>query len=80
MADVQADIEAYEKVQKELEASHMGKWVLFHDLALVAVYDTFEDAAKDAVTRFGRGPFLIRQIGAPPVALPASVMYWMAHA
>ena len=25
--------------------------------------------------RFGRGPFLIREIGAPDVTLPASVVY-----
>jgi len=49
--------------------------VLFHDESFVAVYDFFEDAAEDAVRRFGRGPYLIRQVGAPPVTLPASVMY-----
>ena len=27
------------------------------------------------IRRFGRGPFLIRQLGAPPASLPASVLY-----
>jgi len=31
MANVKADIAAYEKMQAELEEEHMGKWVLFHD-------------------------------------------------
>jgi hypothetical protein len=31
------------------------------------------------VGKFGAGPYLIRQIGAPPVTLPASVMYHPAH-
>lgn len=80
MADVQNDIAAYAKMQQELEAKHMGKWVLFHDLSLIGVYESFEEAAKDAVARFGRGPYLIRQVGAASVTLPASVMYHTSHA
>jgi len=75
MAELDQEISAYEGMRSELEAHHMGKWVLIHDLALVGVYDAFETVAADAVRRFGRGPYLIRQIGAPPVTLPASVMY-----
>lgn len=75
MADVQAEIAAYEKMRPELEAKHMGKWVLLHDLQLVAIYDTFEAAAEAAVSQFGRDTYLIRQVGAPPIILPASVMY-----
>ena len=75
MAELDQEITAYNGMSAELEAHHMGKWVLVHDLALIAIYDTFESAAEDAVSRFGRGPYLIRQVGAPPVALPASVMY-----
>lgn len=75
MADVKSDIAAYAKMQEGLEVKHMGKWVLFHDEVFVAVYDSFEAAAEDAVRRFGRGPYLIRQVGARPVTLPASVMY-----
>jgi len=75
MADVKADIAAYEKMQAELEDKHMGKWVLFHNEIFVAVYDSFETAAEHAVDRFGRGPFLIRQVGVASISLPASVMY-----
>jgi hypothetical protein len=78
MADVKSDIAAYVKMQDELEAKYMGKWVLLRDEAFVAVYDSFEKAAEDAVLRFGRGPYLIRQVGAPPLTLPASVMYNLA--
>ncbi len=79
MADVENDIAAYEKIKAELESKHTGKWVLFHDLELIAVYDSFESVAEDAVKRFGRGPYLIRQVGAPPITLPASVMYVPQH-
>ena len=75
MAELDQEIAAYEGMSKELEARHMGKWVLVHDLKLIAVYESFESAAEAAVRRFGRGPYLIRQIGAPPITLPASVMY-----
>lgn len=75
MADVKNDIAAYSQMQAELEEKHMGKWVLFRDEKFIGVYESFEIAAQDAVRRFGRGPYLIRQVGAPPVTLPASVMY-----
>lgn len=79
MADVNDDIAAYERVREDLEAQHTGKWVVFHDRQLAGRYDSFEAAAEEAVRRFGRGPYLIRQIGAPPVTLPASIMYVPQH-
>jgi hypothetical protein len=75
MASLTKEISAYDGMRSELEAHHMGKWVLVHDFALIGVYDSFESVAEDAVRRFGRGPYLIRQVGAPPVTLPASLMY-----
>jgi len=79
MSDLKQDIATYERLRSELEAAHMGKWALVHEDHLVGVYDTFDLAAADAVKQFGRGPYLIRQIGSPPVSLPASVMYRPIH-
>ena len=73
--DIKTNIAAYEAMQQELEEKHMGKWVLFHSNELSGVYGTFESAAEDAVKRFGRGPYLIRQVGSQSVTLPASVMF-----
>ena len=70
-----AEIEAFKRLQEGLEADHMGKWVLLHDQQVIGFYESFEVAASEAVDRFGNGPFLIRQIGAEPITLPASVMY-----
>ena len=70
----------YSNMQQEIEEKHMGKWVLFRNGKLVAVYESFDEAAKDAVAKFGRGPYLIRQVGAPSVTLPASVMFSPIHA
>jgi len=75
MADLDQDIAAFDKMRKELEAHHKGKWVVFFDAKLVDAYDSFESAAENAVKRYGAGPYLIRQVGAAEVVLPASVMY-----
>lgn len=75
MADLSREIAAYGAMKSDLEASDLGRWVVVHDEKLVGKYDSFEDAAKDAVHRFGRGPYLIRQIGSAGVTIPASVMY-----
>ena len=69
------ELAAYEKMRSQLEAHAMGKWVLLHDEELIGTYESFDQAAKEAVQRFGRGPYLLRQVGAPSITLPASVMY-----
>jgi len=80
MAQLDNEIAAFNGMREDLESKHMGRWVLVHGSKLEGVFDTFEAAAADAVKRFGRGPYLIRQVGAPPVTLPASVMYRPMHA
>jgi hypothetical protein len=80
VADLKDEIAAYDAMRGELETEHLGKWALVHDKLLVGTFDSLEQAAEQAVRRFGRGPYLIRQIGAPPVTLPASVLYHPVHA
>jgi hypothetical protein len=75
VASLDEDLAAYQELHQALESDYMGKWALVHDRKLVSLFDTFEQAAETAVEQFGRGPYLIRQIGAPPVILPASIMY-----
>jgi hypothetical protein len=79
MDELTRDIEEYEKLREDLEAEHTGKWVLIKDRKLVALHDSFEKAAEDAVKQFGQGPYLIRQIGAPPITLSASAMYHIGN-
>lgn len=79
MPDIDDEIAAYEKLREDLELHHMGEWVVMREGNLVGTYDSFDSAANDAVSRFGRGPYLIRQVGAPPITLPASVMYGISH-
>jgi hypothetical protein len=80
MAGLDSELAAYEGMREGLEARHMGQWVLIYGQELIGNYASFEDAAQDAVAKFGRGPYLIRQVGAASVTLPASVMYAPIHA
>lgn len=80
MATLKNEIAAYEGMRNDLELEHLGKWVVVRDEKLVGTYESFEEAAESAVERFGRGPYLIRQVGAPPLVLPASVKYQPVHA
>ena len=75
MAVLETEIAHYESMRADLEKEHDGEWVVIHDEELVGTYESFEKAGSEAVRRFGRGPFLIRKIGAPPITLPASVQY-----
>ena len=64
------EIAAYDEIRDELERDHLYAWVVFHDEHLVGTYEDFQVAAAEAVRRFGRGPYLIRQVGAAPLTLP----------
>lgn len=79
MADLDQDIEAFESKKDELERHHLGKWILIHDQEVISAFDTFDTAAREAVRLFGRGPYLIRQVGSPPLTLPASYMAVSLH-
>ena len=57
------EIAAYEKMRDDLEAKHLNEWVIIYKGELIGIYLDFQEAAADAVQRFGRGPYLIRQVG-----------------
>ena len=79
MPTLDTEIALFDTLRADLEARHMGEWVLIHDRDLIATFTTFDKAAQHAVATFGRGPYLIRQVGASPIVLPASVMYHPVH-
>lgn len=79
MATLRDEISAYEAMRADLEASALGKWALVHDQKLVRTFNDFENAAREAVKKFGRGPYLIRQIGAGPRVLPASIVFGLSN-
>ena len=69
MNALRKEIDAYERMRDHLEANHFRKWVVVHDEKFIGAYESFEDAAIDAAKRFGRGPYLIRQVAAPPTVI-----------
>jgi hypothetical protein len=69
------EIETFNRMKADLEQHHNGKFVVIRDSDLIDAFDTFDAAAGEAVRRFGRGPYLIRQVGALPPVLPASVLF-----
>jgi len=77
-ADLTTEIAAFEEQQAELERLYAGKFVVFKGGDLIGAWDTLNAAAMEAATRFGRGPYLIRQVGAPRPTLPASVLFRQA--
>ena len=80
MSKLSDEIAAYEEMRDNLETDYTGQWVVVHGGELAGIYPSFEEAAEDAVQKFGRGPYLIRQVGAPPMTLPASVVYRPVYA
>ena len=80
MIELDREIAAYDTMRADLENHHMGEWALVFDGKLIGAFPSFDEAAQLAVQDFGRGPYLIRQIGAPPVTMPASVVYNLQHA
>jgi hypothetical protein len=75
MTGLDKDIEYYDSIKDDLESKHSSKWILIHEQKIIDTYKSFDDAVQYAVKEFGRGPYLIKQIGAPPVVLPASVAF-----
>ena len=79
MAVLRDDIAAFDRMGVELLKKHRGEWVLFQGGEFVGAYADVEAAAAEAVERFGAGPYLIRQVGAPPIQLPGGMVFTPAH-
>ena len=75
MGHLDCEIAAYEKIQESLEANHFGEWVVFYNGQLFGTYSEFVDATDEAIRNFGRGPYLIRQVGRDPSEPLPCVVY-----
>ena len=73
--ELSVQIAKYDSLRDSLETDYTGKWLLMYDEEIVDFYDSFESAAKVAIERFGSGPYLIRQVGAPTATEPPSLMF-----
>jgi hypothetical protein len=75
MENIDKNIAIYNLHKDAFEADHLGDWVLIFDEKVDGFYESFEVAAKNAVEKFGAGPYLIRRVGSDNITLPTSVMY-----
>jgi len=75
MPVLDVEISAFNRERAQLEARAKGKWVVFRGEENIGAFESFDAAATEAVRRFGRGPYLIRQVGSGDFVLPASLAY-----
>jgi hypothetical protein len=80
MTALRDDIAAFDRMGAYLKANHDNAWVVFHGGEFIGAFPDFETAAETAVERFDTGPYLIRQVGAPPIQLPGGMIFRPAHA
>lgn len=71
MSDLSREIAAYEAEREELERAHLGEFAVFYNGTRFGVFTDFQAAADAAVGKFGRGPYLIREIGSPQFEVPS---------
>ena len=69
-ASLALNISAYEANKSELERELFGRWTVFYDAELAGDFPDLQEAAAFAVSNYGRGPYMIRRVGAPPPRLP----------
>ena len=74
MDQLDREIAAFEDMRARLEARHRGEWAVFHQCKLIGTFPTLDDAADDALDKFGDDVFLIRQIGRKAVSNVPSVV------
>ena len=79
MTVLRDDIAAFDRMKADLEDQHRNEWVVFYRGEFVDAFADFEAAATAAVERFDAGPYLIRQVGAPPISLPGGMVFTPAH-
>ena len=56
------EIETYEKNKQMLLKESSGKYVLIKNDQIVNIFDTYADAVKVGIDKFGNSPFLVKQI------------------
>lgn len=63
----------YESRKEQFEKEHNQEWVVIHESEVVGFFPNLQEAADAAIERYGKGPYLIRQVGVPDLPLPLSM-------
>ena len=75
MSTLEQEILAYDEMRADLEENHFNEWVVVRHGKVACHYDNPEECLQFAIEHFGRGPYLVRQVGAPPESLPVSALF-----
>ena len=71
---LEQEITHFNQTKKELEAAHMGEWVVICGSSIIGIYGELSDAARDAEVKCGSEQFLLRRVGfGDETAFPISV-------
>jgi hypothetical protein len=65
---LEIETQEFERRQAELQRQYPGKVVIFRGTRLIGAFDSMDAAVREAMTRFGSAPCLIRRVGAPPLS------------
>lgn len=60
---LEKELATYKLKLPELK-QHEGKFALVHDVEVVDIYTSYEDAIKEGYNKFGLQPFMVKQIHA----------------
>ena len=61
--EVSANFDYFQKQLPELkQTQHFQKFALLHSKKIVEFFDTFRDAAKCGMMKFGKGNFSVQQV------------------
>jgi hypothetical protein len=71
---LEREIRAFDARRPELEKHYHRKFVVFHDDDFAGAFDDFDSAAREAIRLYGRGPYLIRQVGVATGYVPAGLL------
>jgi uncharacterized protein with PIN domain len=67
---LQKEVETYLAEKEELVARGEGKFVLIKGEQVVGLFESQGDALQEGYRRFGKGPFLVKQILAVDLPVP----------
>ncbi len=69
LTELQKNIAAYKKMEKELLENSAGKVALFSNGEFIDVFNDFLDAHKIGTEKYGEGHFSVKEVTSKPVGL-----------
>jgi hypothetical protein len=65
---LEVETQEFEKRQADLQRQYPGQVVIFRGARFVGAFDSMDEAIREAISRFGDAPCLIRRVDAPPLS------------